>query len=235
MAEFGREFDKKKKAPGGFEEGSYCAAPAAAPRRALTPAQQKLAKLEKALPAALFLAAVVLAGSAVGVGGAKLRARYNEARSWYAVGVPADNGYTLADQLSERANTAANIITTAINTPGLGADAPAVTAAQVALDGLTACQEAVAAGGAGMSELYRADEALDAAVNLLYGEMQALADDPLNMGAVQTQYGRFNSAGTILGSLHYNEAVADYQNETDGFPASLLKGLFGVKDVEVFG
>ena len=242
MAEFGREFDKKKRAPGGFEEGSYRAAPAAAPRRALTPAQQKLAKLEKVLPAALqnraaalFLAAVVLAGSAVGVGGAKLRARYNEARSWYTVGVPADNGYTLADQLSERANTAANIITTAINTPGLGADAPAVTAAQVALDGLTACQEAVAAGGAGMSELYRADEALDAAVNLLYGEMQALADDPLNMGAVQTQYGRFNSAGTILGSLHYNEAVADYQNETDGFPASLLKGLFGVKDVEVFG
>ena len=50
MAEFGREFDKKKKAPGGFDEGSYRAAPAAAPRRALTPAQQKLAKLENVQP-----------------------------------------------------------------------------------------------------------------------------------------------------------------------------------------
>ena len=105
----------------------------------------------------------------------------------------------------------------------------------MALDGFTACQEAVAEGGAGMSEMYRADEALDAAVNLLYGEMQALADDPLNMGAVGQQYGRFNSAGTILGSLHYNEAVLAYQNETGGPWASLLKGLFGIKEVEVFG
>ena len=32
-----------------------------------------------------------------------------------------------------------------------------------------------------------------------------------------------------------SEAVADYQNETDGFPASLLKGLFGVDEIEVFG
>ena len=159
----------------------------------------------------------------------------NEAAGWYTAGVPADNGYTLSDELNERAYTAANVITTAINTPGLGADAPAVTAAQVALDGFTACQEAVAEGGAGMSEMYRADEALDAAVNLLYGEMQALADDPLNMGAVGQQYGRFNSAGTILGSLHYNEAVLAYQNETGGPWASLLKGLFGIKEVEVFG
>ena len=64
--------------------------------------------------------------------------------------------------LETKQNTT-NVITTAINTPGLGADAPAVTAAQVALDGFTACQEAVAEGGAGMSEMYRADEALDAA------------------------------------------------------------------------
>ena len=242
MADFERRNPGGQQSPQGFDETSYRASGPAEEARALTPLQQKLAGLEKALPkalrsraAALLLALLVLFGGAVGLGGAKLRARYNEAAGWYTAGVPADNGYTLSDELNERAYTAANVITTAINTPGLGADAPAVTAAQVALDGLTACQEAVAAGGAGMSELYRADEALDAAVNLLYGEMQALADDPLNMGAVQTQYGRFNSAGTILGSLHYNEAVADYQNETDGFPASLLKGLFGVKDVEVFG
>jgi len=65
--------------------------------------------------------------------------------------------------------------------------------------------------------------------------MQALADDPLNMGAVGTQYGLFNSAGTILGSLHYNQAVMDYQNETGGPWASVLKGLFGVDEIEVFG
>ncbi len=111
----------------------------------------------------------------------------------------------------------------------------AVQAAQVALDGFTACQEAVAAGGAGMAEMYRADEALDSAINLLYGQMQELADDPLDMGAVGQQYGRFNSAGTVLGSLHYNEAVLDYQKDTGGPWASVLKGLFGIKEVEVFG
>ena len=232
MADFERRNPGGQQSPQGFDETSYRASGPAEEARALTPLQQKLAGLEKALPkalrsraAALLLALLVLFGGAVGLGGAKLRARYNEAAGWYTAGVPADNGYTLSDELNERAYTAANVITTAINTPGLGADAPAVTAAQVALDGFTACQEAVAEGGAGMSEMYRADEALDAAVNLLYGEMQA----------VQSQYGRFNSAGTILGSLHYNEAVLAYQNETGGPWASLLKGLFGIKEVEVFG
>ena len=236
------DFEPKKAASGGFDASSYRTVEQDAPSRSLTPFQKKLAGLEKALPgalrtraAALLLALVIVAGSAVGVGGFKLRSRYNEARSWYTVGVAADNGYTLSDELNERAYTAANVITTALNTPSLGADSAAVTAAQQALDAFEDCQERVAQGTAGMGEMYDADEALDSAINLLYGEMQALADDPLNMGAVQTQYGRFNSAGTVLGSLHYNEAITAYQNDTDGFPASLLKGLFGVKELEVFG
>lgn len=235
------EFERNNR-QGGFDSSSYRAPEPGGEARALTPLQQKLAALEKALPGALrtraaafLLAAVLLAAGAVGIGGAKLQARYHEAAGWYTAGVPADNGYTLSDELNERANTAANIITTAVNTPGLGAEAPAVTAAQVALDGFTACQEAAAAGEAGMAEMYRADEALDSAINLLYGQMQELAEDPLHMGAVQTQYGRFNSAGTVLGSLHYNEAVLDYQKDTGGPWAQVLKGLFGIQDVEVFG
>ena len=132
--------------------------------------------MEKALPAplrtravALVLAVAVLAGAAAGLGGVKLRGRYHEARSWYTVGAPGDNGYNLNDELSERANTAANVITSALNTPGLGAESSAVTAAQVALDGFTACQEALDSGGAGMSEMYRANEALGSAIDLLYG------------------------------------------------------------------
>lgn len=236
------DFEQKKAASGGFDASSYRRPEQQAPARRLTPLQEKLAGLEKALPAALrtraaalLLAVVILAAGAVGIGGFKLRGRYNEAKSWYTVGVPADNGYTLSDELNERSYTAANIITTALNTPGLGAGSSAVVSAQQALDAFEDCQTRVSEGTAGMGEMYDADEALDSAVNLLYGEMQALADDPLNMGAVQTQYGRFNSAGTVLGSLHYNEAVTAYQNETDGFPASLLKGLFGVKEIEVFG
>ena len=235
------EFERNKQ-QGGFDSTSYRAAEPESGARMLTPLQQKLAGLEKALPAALrsralafVLAAAVLAAGVVGIGGAKLRARANEAAGWYTVGAPGDNGYNLNEELTLRANTAANVITTALNTPGLGAEAGAVTAAQAALDGFTACQEALAGGGAGMSEMYRANEALGTAIDMLYGEMQALADDPLNMGAVGQQYGQFNSAGTILGSLHYNEAVTAYQNDTGGPWASVLKGLFGIEEVEVFG
>ena len=235
------EFERNKQ-QGGFDSTSYRAAEPESGARVLTPLQQKLAGLEKALPAALrsralafVLAAAVLAAGVVGIGGAKLQARANEAAGWYTVGAPGDNGYNLNEELTLRANTAANVITTAINTPGLGAEAGAVTAAQAALDGFTACQEALAGGGAGMSEMYRANEALGTAIDMLYGEMQALADDPLNMGAVGQQYGQFNSAGTILGSLHYNEAVTAYQNDTGGPWASVLKGLFGIEEVEVFG
>ena len=235
------EFERNKQ-QGGFDSTSYRAAEPESGSRVLTPLQQKLAGLEKALPAALrsralafVLAAAVLAAGVVGIGGAKLQARANEAAGWYTVGAPGDNGYNLNEELTLRANTAANVITTALNTPGLGAEAGAVTAAQAALDGFTACQEALAGGGAGMSEMYRANEALGAAIDMLYGEMQALADDPLNMGVVGQQYGQFNSAGTILGSLHYNEAVTAYQNDTGGPWASVLKGLFGIEEVEVFG
>ena len=235
------EFERNKQ-QGGFDSTSYRAAEPESGARVLTPLQQKLAGLEKALPAALrsralafVLAAAVLAAGVVGIGGAKLRARANEAARWYTVGAPGDNGYNLNEELTLRANTAANVITTALNTPGLGAEAGAVTAAQAALDGFTACQEALAGGAAGMSEMYRANEALGTAIDMLYGEMQALADDPLNMGAVGQQYGQFNSAGTILGSLHYNEAVTAYQNDTGGPWASVLKGLFGIEEVEVFG
>ena len=235
------EFERNKQ-QGGFDSTSYRAAEPESGARVLTPLQQKLAGLEKALPAALrsralafVLAAAVLAAGVVGIGGAKLQARANEAAGWYTVGAPGDNGYNLNEELTLRANTAANVITTALNTPGLGAEAGAVTAAQAALDGFTACQEALAGGAAGMSKMYRANEALGTAIDMLYGEMQALADDPLNMGAVGQQYGQFNSAGTILGSLHYNEAVTAYQNDTGGPWASVLKGLFGIEEVEVFG
>lgn len=235
------EFERNKQ-QGGFDSTSYRAAEPESGARVLTPLQQKLAGLEKALPAALrsralafVLAAMVLAAGVVGIGGAKLQARANEAAGWYTVGAPGDNGYNLNEELTLRANTAANVITTALNTPGLGAESGAVQAAQVALDGFTACQEALAGGAAGMSEMYRANEALGTAIDMLYGEMQALADDPLNMGAVGQQYGQFNSAGTILGSLHYNEAVTAYQNDTGGPWASVLKGLFGIEEVEVFG
>ena len=66
-------------APGGFSAGSYREAPKADPAQKWTPAQQKLAGLEQALPAALqsqaaaiALCVVILLAAFFGFGGAKL-------------------------------------------------------------------------------------------------------------------------------------------------------------------
>ena len=247
------DFSQKQSTnPGGFDAGSY--REKAQPEQAvpLTPLQQKLAGLEAKLPAALAnraaalaLSIVLMLAAFVGFGGAKLRGRYNEARQWFTVGVAADNGYNLSEELTTRLNTAANVITTAGNT--LDADNAELLAAQNALSDFTACLEAVQNGsksqaltslsyynGSAMHALYQANEALGTAIDQLYAKLQEQAADPMKMGAVQGQYGQFNSAGTIIGTLQYNTAVYDYQNEVGGFPANVLGGLFGVKEVEPF-
>lgn len=231
---------KQNQSPGGFDAGSYRTQASKAPERTLTPLQQKLAKLEQALPdalkkrtVALALTVVVALVSVVGLGGAKLSARYREARGWLTTGVAADNGYALNVELSERSYAAANVITTAVNTPGLGEESAEVVQARAALDAFNSCLSGLTDSGE-VSAMYRADAALDAAVDQLYARMQELAEDPFKMGAVQNQYGNFNSAGTIIGQLRYNEAVADYNQDTGGFPANVLKGLLGIQEVEPF-
>ena len=242
---------KQNSTPGGFDAGSYREQKQPEQAVPLTPLQQKLAGVEAKLPsalstraAALALSVVVMLAAFLGFGSAKLRSRYNEARKWYTVGVAADNGYNLSEELTTRMNTAANI-TTAGNT--LGTDSAEVQAAQTALNDFSACLEAVQNGGKAqaltslpyyqgstMHALYQANEVLGSRIDQLYAKLQEQAADPMKMGAVQGQYGQFNSAATIIGTLQYNDAVYDYQKETGGFPASVLGSIAGVKEVEPF-
>ena len=233
--------NNKQASPGGFDAGSYREKAKPEQTVRLTPRQQKLAALEAKLPAALSTRAAALALSIVvmlaaffGFGSAKLRGRYNTARQWFTAGAAADNGYNLNEELTTRQNTAANVITTASNT--LGADSAEVMSAQTALDNFSACLQAVQDGGKAqaMHALYQADQALGTAIDQLYAKLQEQAADPMKMGAVQGQYGQFNSAGTVIGTLQYNAAVYEYQKEVGGFPASVLGVLAGVKEVEPF-
>ena len=249
------DFSKQSSTQGpcGFDSGSYREAKRADEDALhLTPAQQKLAVLENRLPtalrnrgAALALSIVVMLAAFFGLGGAKLKAKYNSASQWFPYGVAADNGYNLSEELTTRENTAANILTTASNT--LGADSAEVLAAQTALNDFSACLQAVQNGGKSqtltslpyyqgstMHALYQADQALGTAIDQLYAKLQEQAADPMKMGAVQGQYGQFNSAATIIGTLQYNTAVYEYQKDVGGFPASVLGALSGVKEVEPF-
>ena len=85
-----------------------------------------------------------------------------------------------------------------------------------------------------MHALYQANEVLGSRIDQLYAKLQEQAADPMKMGAVQGQYGQFNSAATIIGTLQYNTAVYEYQKDVGGFPASVLGALSGVKEVEPF-
>ena len=238
-ADFSQNQNIPNTAPGGFDAGSYRAKAASEPTVRLTPLQQKLSGLEQALPAALgtkgvalVLSAVVMLAAFFGFGGVKLKGKANAAARWYTVGVSADDGYNLSEELTTRENAAANILTTASNT--LGADNAEVQAAQDALTVFRNDLDGLNAGKTRMHAVYEDDAVLGAAIDQLYAKLQEQAADPMKMGAVQGQYGQFNSAGTVIGNLSYNEAVASYQKETGGFPAGLLKGLFGIKEVEPF-
>ena len=187
---------KQNSTPGGFDAGSYREKARPEETVRLTPLQQKLAGVEAKLPAtlstraaALALSVVVMLAAFLGFGSAKLRSRYNEVRKWYTVGVAADNGYNLNEELTTRMNTAANIITTASST--LGADSAEVQAAQSALSDFTACLEAVQNGGKSqaltslpyyqgstMHALYQANEVLGSRIDQLYAKQPEQAADP---------------------------------------------------------
>ena len=236
-ADFSR--NKQQTAPGGFDVGSYREPAKPEQTVTLTPRQQKLAALEARLPAALSTRAAALALSVVvvlaaffGFGSAKLRGKYNTARQWFTAGVAADNGYNLSEELTTRENTAANVITTASNT--LGADNAEVLTAQDALTAFSNDLDGVKAGKTRLHALYEDNETLGTAIDQLYAKLQEQAADPMKMGAVQGQYGQFNSAATIIGTLQYNTAVYEYQKDVGGFPASVLGTLSGVKEVEPF-
>ena len=231
--------NNKQTAPGGFDAGSYREKAKPEQTVRLTPRQQKLAALEAKLPAALSTRAAALALSVVvmlaaffGFGSAKLRGKYNTARQWFTAGVAADNGYNLSEELTTRENTAANVITTASNT--LGADNAEVLTAQDALTAFSNDLDGVKAGKTRLHALYEDNETLGTAIDQLYAKLQEQAADPMKMGAVQGQYGQFNSAATIIGTLQYNTAVYEYQKDVGGFPASVLGTLSGVKEIEPF-
>lgn len=231
--------NNKQTAPGGFDAGSYREKAKPEQTVRLTPRQQKLAALEAKLPAALSTRAAALALSVVvmlaaffGFGSAKLRGKYNTAHQWFTAGVAADNGYNLSEELTTRENTAANVITTASNT--LGADNAEVLTAQDALTAFSNDLDGVKAGKTRLHALYEDNETLGTAIDQLYAKLQEQAVDPMKMGAVQGQYGQFNSAATIIGTLQYNTAVYEYQKDVGGFPASVLGTLSGVKEVEPF-
>lgn len=230
---------KEQTSPGGFDADSYREQKAADETPHYTPLQQKLVKLEAKLPPALasqaaaaVLCAVIVVVSAAGFGGGKLRGKYNEARQWYSAGVTADAGYNLQEELWTRANTAANILTTATN--ALGDSGAEVVTAKEALNVYQQALQAYEDGKGTLHAVCEYNDKLTDAVDALYSELQTALAGSSRASAVQSEYSKFANAQSIMNHLSYNTAVTDYQKATGGFPAVLLKPLFGIREVETF-
>jgi hypothetical protein len=231
------DFGQQNTPRGGFSAESYRAQPDKA-ARSLTPTQKKLAGFEEKLPhffqsgaVSVALAAVVIAGSIFGVGGAKLHSRYVKVQNAVTVGVEADTKYgkefTIAQQLAARSSNAQSMITVAGEL--LGADSAYVSRAQEALDALNAAR-----ADTSVKAMYEADTALQAALDTMYAQAQSLSDTPMKMGTLQTAYTNYNSAGQRVRSLAYNELAQDYNDSTGTFPADMIGALWGCGKAELF-
>ncbi len=234
------DFSKQEQTPGGFTSGSY-RAKKTEQSKPLTPAQQKLAKVEKALPGAMQKQAValvvlvlVMALSVFGIGGAKLRMGYQKAAGSFTHGVAEDvksgGQYTMRAQLEIRAASAKNVLLAASGFDGV--DQNVLDAAQVAVEGMEAALEADHGGTP--EALYDADVALESAINLLHAEVQANAPDAMQTGSEQTAFSKFASAGTTIHHLSYNEAAQAYNKKAGGFPANVIGKLWGCGKVDLF-
>ena len=229
----------KKEPAGGFTADSYTKK-TAGKTPVLTPAQQKLARVEAGLPAVLknqavagVVLAAVVAVSVLGLGGAKLHSQYAKVADAVNVGVAQDvasgDMYTVRAQVEARAGAAQNVILAAGGFSGV--DANIMAQAESALAGLNAV---LVQPDANAAELHDADAALEAALNLLHADVQNHAPEALKTGAEQTAFSQFSSAGTILNHLSYNDAAQAYNQKASGFPASLIGKLWGCGKVELF-
>ena len=231
------DFSKQSSAPQGFTGTSYRAAKQA--EKPLTPLQHKLRKLESALPGALRTQAaaaavlvVVMLVSVLGIGGAKLHSSYKKAADSFAAGVAEDvksgGQYTMLAQLGKRVSTAQNEIQASF-----GFDGVSESIRTQAQEALLAMEQALDED-AGPAELYAADVALEAAINLLHANVQEHAPDPMQTGAEQTAFQQFASAGTTLNHLSYNDAAQRYNQTADDLLAGLVGKLWGGGKVEMF-
>lgn len=235
------DFSKQKNtAPGGFSADSYRAEQKQA-ERPLTPVQQKLSKLENALPAflknqgaAAAVLAVVMCLSVFGVSGARLHKQYTRVRDSFSQGVAEDvksgSQYTMAAMLAKRVSEANNTILAAQEFDGVSPNM--VSQAQTAL---TAMQTAISEK-ADPAALYDADIALEAAIKLLHAEVQDTVPEAEKnqTGSEQSAYSQFYSAGNTMKHLHYNENAQSFNEQINWFPANVIGALWGCGTVQPF-
>ena len=166
-----------------------------------------------------LLLMVVLIAAGTWIGGYKgLNGLYSDVESVFFTGEDGD-GICIANDLTERAIAAANLVTIASNYSGVKDAAAAVTEASAEL---SAELKASSQFGGGIALLAENNRKLDTAMTALYnalGEQQLTANHEKYR---QSLYADFNSRGDTISHDPYNTYAQGYNETLQGFPASLF-------------
>lgn len=168
-----------------------------------------------------LLLMVVLIAAGTWIGGYKgLSGLYADAESVFFTGEDRD-GICIANDLSERAIAAANLVTIASNYAEVKNEALAVTEASAEL---SAELSSTARDGriAGLSER---NHKLDSAMTALYNAMENMNLTEQHEKYRQSLYAEFTSRGHTISHDPYNKYAQAYNETLQGFPASLLASI----------
>ena len=149
---------------------------------------------------------------------------YNRAEKVFFTGERGD-GICIANDLSERAAAATNLVTIAGSYAGVQNETQAVSAASAELT--------AALGRSQIDGLAAANQKLDTAMTALYdalGEAQLSANHEKYR---QKLYADFNSRNDTISHDPYNSYAQAYNEALKGFPASLLASVTPVPDSAV--
>ena len=186
---------------------------------------KQLAVLEQKLPAfwkqaaagPLTLALLVLVGL-FGIGGTKLAVYRQQVVSSFSAGEK-----SMAGDLNERVGAAANVVTVAQQLQNL--DGQLLEQARQAVQAFEQAQ--------GPAALYKADQQLEAAIETLYQQAKAQAQQK-QAELLSEQYMEFKSRGTILRNGEYNRTAQAFNQTLNQFPANLLGAGWGLDHAECF-
>lgn len=136
----------------------------------------------------------------------------------------AGNGIGVASDLTQRAESAVNLIIVAKR--NLEQDDPAVTGLEAAVTAVHTAKS--------LQARYAADKDMAACMTALYDALGQAALSDKDAGYRSSLYADFTSAAMTMSHDPYNAQAVEYNQALRSFPASLLFRLFGFEEAPVF-
>lgn len=189
-------------------------------------AESKLPAPARRAPTAALVLAVVALVSVFGIGGLKLKGKYDRVEAVYTTATN-EYGDGIQTDLAAQADAAASLIRLAGRI--LEEDNPTVAAANAALEGWNTTDATPAAQ-------YRANQSLYAAVGDTYtaASLQADSDQRNQLDALYAEFTSRQALVERAAANDYNPEAQEYNRVTGTLPGALIGRLWGVGQAELF-